>query len=33
VLVGIARRRHGDWDVIRALGRRERAADGVFPVI
>lgn len=33
VLVGMARRRHGDWPVIRALGRRERAADGVFPVI
>jgi hypothetical protein len=33
VLVGIARRRHGDWEVIRVLGRRERAADGILPVI
>ena len=32
VLVGIARRQHGDWGVIRALARQERAdADG-FPV-
>jgi hypothetical protein len=33
VLIGIARRRHGDWEVIRALGRRERATVDVFPVI
>ncbi|MPY95038.1 MAG: hypothetical protein GEV08_18855 [Acidimicrobiia bacterium] len=33
VLVGIARRRHGDWAVIRTLARRERAQDGVFPVL
>jgi len=33
ILVGIARYRHGDWSVIRALGRAERATTAVFPVI
>jgi hypothetical protein len=33
VLVGIARRRYGDWGVIRALARRERADPAVFPVL
>lgn len=33
VLVGIARRRHGDWGVIRALARAERAPASVFPVL
>jgi len=33
VLVGIARSRHGDWEVVRALARGERARPGVFPVV
>jgi hypothetical protein len=33
VLVGIARRRHGDWAVVRTLARGERAQPGVFPVV
>jgi hypothetical protein len=33
VLVGIARRRYGDWGVVRALARRERADPAVFPVV
>ncbi len=34
ILVGIARRRHGDWPVIHALARAERAdGDRVFPVL
>lgn len=34
ILVGIARRRHGDWPVIHALARAERSdADSVFPVL
>lgn len=33
VLVGIARRRHGDWAVIRTLARGERAEAGIFPVV
>ena len=34
ILIGIARRRHGDWPIIHALARAERA-DGaaVFPVL
>ncbi len=33
ILMGIARDRHGDWAVLHTLGRAERAAAGVFPVI
>lgn len=33
VLVGIARRRHGDWEVIRVLSRAERVSEAVFPVL
>ncbi|MFN0029627.1 MAG: maleylpyruvate isomerase N-terminal domain-containing protein [Acidimicrobiales bacterium] len=33
ILMGIARDRHGDWAVLHTLGRTERAAAGVFPVI
>ncbi len=31
-LTDVARRRHGDLAVLRALARRERSIDGVFPV-
>lgn len=33
ILVAIARHRHGDWSVLRTLGRAERADRPVFPVI
>jgi len=34
ILVGIARRRHGDWPVIHALARADRIDGGrVFPVL
>jgi hypothetical protein len=33
ILVGIARKLHGDWEVIRALGREERRVATVFPVL
>ena len=33
VLIGIGRARHGDWAVIRALGRAERSVPGTFPVL
>lgn len=32
IVVGIARHLHGDWAVIHALARAERAAPGVIPV-
>ncbi len=32
ILVGIARMRHGDWEVLRALAREERRTAAVFPV-
>lgn len=32
-LVGTARRRHGDVEVVRALARHDRAAEAVFPVL
>ncbi|MET0325225.1 MAG: maleylpyruvate isomerase N-terminal domain-containing protein [Ilumatobacteraceae bacterium] len=32
ILVGIARMRHGDWEVLRALARDERRTSDVFPV-
>jgi hypothetical protein len=32
VLLGIARRQHGDWEVLRALAREERRTADVFPV-
>jgi hypothetical protein len=31
-LAGVARRRHGDLEVVRALARHERAHSDVFPV-
>lgn len=33
VLVGVARARHGDLEVLRAMTRRERATDGVLRVL
>jgi len=33
IVTGIARHLHGDWSVIYALGRRERLAITVFPVL
>lgn len=33
ILVSIARHLHGDWAVVHALGRAERATPGVFPVL
>ncbi len=33
ILTGIARHRHGDWAVLRLLGRAERTTPGVLPVI
>ncbi|MEM9712804.1 MAG: maleylpyruvate isomerase N-terminal domain-containing protein [Actinomycetota bacterium] len=33
VLVGVARHVRGDWEVVRALGRSERVAEPVFPVL
>ena len=32
ILLGIARRQHGDWEVLRALAREERRTADVFPV-
>lgn len=32
ILIGIARDRHGDWALLHALARSERAKEGVFPV-
>ena len=32
IVVGIARMQHGDWAVLHALARRERATTAVFPV-
>ena len=31
-VMGIARHLHGDWGVLHALTRGERAPEGVFPV-
>ena len=33
ILVGIAADRHGDWGLLHALARAERAAPDVFPVL
>ena len=33
VLVGVARARHGDLEVLRSLTRRERASADVFRVL
>ena len=33
ILVGIARQVHGDWAVLYALGRTERVANSIFPVL
>jgi hypothetical protein len=32
ILIGIARTRHGDWEVLHALAREERRTEVVFPV-